>query len=330
MTLYLSNRDGNGKTSEEGHYKFQTGVWTGNVLGAAALKVTQNSPLAMNVVVAAGQFKIDTPDDYSYTGWNNSAATIAISTADPANPRITTIVAYVDKSAPTSASPPNNPGIVKLKAVNGSAAASPVAPNDAAIQSSVGGGNPFIKLANVTVPAAASNIVNANIADVRVLVGIPDSIIQGSNIELRSNPAAYPIGSLYFNASVNTNPSTLLGFGTWASFGAGRVLVGFDGSDTDFNAVEKTGGTKTHTLSLAQIPNVTGNLVMHGGENATQMYVASGAFYSAATSPRYGNVGLGNNGANSIATLGFNLGGGGQAHPNVQPYITVYIWKRTA
>ena len=65
MTLYLSNRDGNGKTSEEGHYKFQTAVWTGSVLGSSALAVTQNSPLGMSVLVAPGQFKIDTTSDYS-------------------------------------------------------------------------------------------------------------------------------------------------------------------------------------------------------------------------------------------------------------------------
>lgn len=328
MTLYLSNRDGNGKTSEEGHYKFQTGVWTGNVLGAAALKVTQNSPLAMNVVVAAGQFKIDTPDDYSYTGWNNSAATIAISTADPANPRITTIVAYVDKSAPTSASPPNNPGIVKLKAVNGSAAASPVAPNDAAIQSSVGTGNPFIKLANVTVPAAASNIVNANIADVRVLVGIPDSIIQGSNIELRSNPAAYPIGSLYFNASVNTNPSILLGFGTWAAFGAGRVITGFNAAETEFNAVEKTGGAKTHQLTVGQLPAISGSWGIHGQENGTEFAGLNG-YATGSYARTYTNTTPRGGGAGSYVNPGFAFGSN-QAHPILQPYITVYIWKRTA
>jgi hypothetical protein len=56
--------------------------------------------------------------------------------------------------------------------------------------------------------------------------------------------AAYPIGSLYLSTN-STNPATTLGFGTWAAFGAGRVPVGFNGADADFNTDEGTGGAKT-------------------------------------------------------------------------------------
>ena len=55
---------------------------------------------------------------------------------------------------------------------------------------------------------------------------------------------AYPIGSIYMNAGVATNPATLLGFGTWAAFGAGRVIVGFNAGDTLFDTLEETGGSK--------------------------------------------------------------------------------------
>ena len=61
----------------------------------------------------------------------------------------------------------------------------------------------------------------------------------------------YPIGSVYINATNSTNPSTLLGFGTWVAFGAGRVPVGIDSSDEDFDAAEETGGEKTHTRRFA-------------------------------------------------------------------------------
>ena len=67
--------------------------------------------------------------------------------------------------------------------------------------------------------------------------------------------AAYPVGSIYINATNNTNPGTLLGFGTWTAFGAGRVMVGFNGSDPLFDAAEETGGSKdaivvSHTHSV--------------------------------------------------------------------------------
>lgn len=167
MTLYLSNRDGNGKTSEEGHYRLQTALLSGNTLQSTSLAVTQNSPTGLSVLVAPGDFKIDTTDGYSYTGWNNISTAVIITTADPSNPRITTIVAYVDKGASTSASPPNNPGIIKFMAVNGTPQAVPVAPIDATIQTAVGAGNPYIAIADVRVNAGATAILNTHITDRR-------------------------------------------------------------------------------------------------------------------------------------------------------------------
>ena len=60
--------------------------------------------------------------------------------------------------------------------------------------------------------------------------------------------AAWPIGSVFISV-VSTNPATLLGYGTWAAFGAGRVLVGLDSGDTDFDTAEETGGAKTVSSS---------------------------------------------------------------------------------
>ena len=74
--------------------------------------------------------------------------------------------------------------------------------------------------------------------------------INGTNVLEK----VYPVGSVYINASVSTNPATLLGFGTWTAFGAGRVLVGLDSTDTDFDSAEETGGAKTVTLTASQIP----------------------------------------------------------------------------
>ena len=59
---------------------------------------------------------------------------------------------------------------------------------------------------------------------------------------------AFPVGSVFI-AVVSTDPATLLGYGTWSAFGAGRVLVGRDAGDTDFDTAEETGGAKTKAIS---------------------------------------------------------------------------------
>lgn len=61
--------------------------------------------------------------------------------------------------------------------------------------------------------------------------------------------AMYPVGSVYINATVATNPSSLLGFGTWVTVGDGKVLVNQDTTDTDFDTMGKTGGSKSSVAS---------------------------------------------------------------------------------
>jgi len=119
----------------------------------------------------------------------------------------------------------------------------------------------------------------------------------------------YPVGSIYFNAAVATNPGTLLGFGTWAAYGGGRVMVGVHSSGT-FDGLNETGGAETHTMSVAEMPSHTHSIApgITGDGGAT------------------GSVGV------RVTHSANNTGstGGGGAHNNIQPYITVYMWKRTA
>ncbi len=58
---------------------------------------------------------------------------------------------------------------------------------------------------------------------------------------------AFPVGSIYTSVT-STNPATTLGYGTWTAFGTGRFLVGVDTSDTDFDTVMETGGSKNATI----------------------------------------------------------------------------------
>ena len=63
----------------------------------------------------------------------------------------------------------------------------------------------------------------------------------------------YPVGSIYLSVSA-TNPSVLFG-GAWEAFAAGKTLVGIDANQEEFNAVNKTGGEKKHTLIIDEMPS---------------------------------------------------------------------------
>jgi hypothetical protein len=124
--------------------------------------------------------------------------------------------------------------------------------------------------------------------------------------------ALFPVGAIYTSVSA-INPGTSLGFGTWTAFGAGRCLVGLDAGQTEFDVVEETGGAKTHTLTTAEMPAHT-----HTYEKSTtQTNALSYAVENA------NNDGL-------LTTTNTSSAGSGSAHNNLQPYIVVYFWKRTA
>ena len=128
----------------------------------------------------------------------------------------------------------------------------------------------------------------------------------------------YPIGCIYTEIT-GTNPNTTFGFGTWTAFGAGKVPVGFDSGDADFDSVEGTGGEKTHTLTTTEMPSHAHGLVRSLAE-------ASG--YGLTTSASFTNRVIIESAASGDASTN-NTGSGG-AHNNLQPFIVVYMWKRTA
>jgi len=143
----------------------------------------------------------------------------------------------------------------------------------------------------------------------------------------------YPVGSIYTNATSNTNPGTLLGFGTWTAFGAGRVMVGFDSGNALFNAAEETGGsanaivvshTHTATSTVSDSGHVhaasAGQFVQSGGGG---LGIGGGASYALYPNTAYATTGI------TVATSVSTEGSSG-TDANYQPYITVYMWKRTA
>ena len=185
--------------------------------------------------------------------------------------------------------------------ISGTSTLTTVDINGGAIDGTAIGANSASTVAATTVTATtvtASGNVNTTGGELQ---------INGTNVLEK----VYPVGSIYINASISTNPATLLGFGTWVAFGAGKVIVGLDSSDTDFDTAEETGGAKTHTLTTSEIPSHT---------HTTTIGVASGGSAPGALENRTPTGGVDYTSSST---------GGGQAHNNLQPYIVAYMWKRT-
>lgn len=169
MSLATSNRDG-GRTNEAGHLRGVTKGFLGQVL--SGLAVSQRGAGAnMSVDVAIGDAIIVRSDNtYGHPSWNDAVYNQVVAAADGSNPRRDIIVMYIDyNQAPSTGIANNTNGVVKITSVAGTAAGSPVDPSNATIQSAVGSGNPWIKLARVRVAAGATSISNSVIDDLRLM-----------------------------------------------------------------------------------------------------------------------------------------------------------------
>ena len=143
----------------------------------------------------------------------------------------------------------------------------------------------------------------------------------------------YPVGAIYMSTS-QTNPASIFGGGTWVQWGSGRVPVGVSATETEFNTVEKTGGSKnlaahTHTFT-AQFGLRSGKSGYQGGHGGTNVtYTAKGD-----TSSKYYPWDANTSGSEQYldkVRINGNTGSTGTGNSgNLQPYITCYMWKRTA
>jgi len=135
----------------------------------------------------------------------------------------------------------------------------------------------------------------------------------------------HPVGIILETTQESTAAAfqTKIGFGTWEAYGSGKVTVGIDSGQTEFDTIGETGGAKTHTLSIGEIPNATGRFETI----RANVPFANGVFSTANNSRGDGNT---TQGGDSGSTVNFNLGGGGGSHNNLQPYIVVYRYRRTA
>jgi hypothetical protein len=181
-------------------------------------------------------------------------------------------------------------------------------------------GNVTGDVTGVVAAAAGSTAVTASFGD-------NDTSLATTAFVQAALQALHPVGSIYINAGVSTNPATLFGFGTWVAFGAGRVMVGLDGSDALFDTLEETGGSKdaivvshTHTATVTD----PGHSHIYN-EPLIVSTMAIGAANTALTS-------INNSTAPSTTgiTVANSTTGSSGTNANLQPYITVAMWKRTA
>jgi hypothetical protein len=147
--------------------------------------------------------------------------------------------------------------------------------------------------------------------------------------------AAYPVGSIYMS-TVATNPNTLFGFGTWVTFGTGRMLISQDGSTYTAGS---TGGSATTTLITANLPSHSHSAtstVSDGGHSHQAGYTngSGGSGGSGVPLSNFGDTGSTLFNTQSVGTgitVGTTIGntGSGTAATTISPYIAVYMWNRT-
>lgn len=173
----------------------------------------------------------------------------------------------------------------------------------------------------INTPTIASPVINTAISRTAFLDEDDMASDSATKVASQQSIKAYvlsiasqlnPIGTIR-EFDVSTNPNTLLGFGTWTAFGTGRVTVAIDAGQTEFDTNGETGGAKTHTLSVEEMP---------AHKHALGYSFSNGTVVSEV---RSGDT----SGASPDSSMMENTGGGG-AHNNLQPYIVVYRWVRTA
>lgn len=151
--------------------------------------------------------------------------------------------------------------------------------------------------------------------------------------------SVYPVGSIYMSVA-STNPSSLFG-GTWEALAPGRVLMG--AGDSSYPAGSE-GGEATHTLSTDEMPSHGHSVSVNDTSIRASVNIRGGyfkdydgsRFSSTGSSSCQDNTGNGNWGpglylnADHGHSVNQSDAGGGQAHNNLQPYLVVYMWQRTA
>jgi len=243
------------------------------------------------------------------------------------------VATKADLNSPTLVSPAlgtpssgNLANTVGLPIVAGTTGTLPVARGGTGVTTSTGSGN---------VVLSASPTFTGTPAAPTASFGTNTTQLANTAFVQTALQAVYPVGSIYINAGVTTNPATLLGFGTWVAFAAGRVMVGLNGADPLFDALEETGGSKDATL-VSHSHTFSGTTSGQSADHSHNIVTSSGGAGdfrvrddTGSIRGTYATSGTSNDHSHTYSGT-TSTQGSSATNANLQPYITVAMWKRTA
>lgn len=176
---------------------------------------------------------------------------------------------------------------------------------------------------NITGGNIAGTALSSTVTGATQVLGTNNTTLATTAFVQAALQAMYPVGSIYINASDGTNPATLFGFGTWATVGDGKVMVNQDTGDASFDVLGETGGSKdaivvSHTHTASQVAH-SHNVYSSASGGSDQTFSVTG-----------GPAGASQTTSSAQPAITVDSAGSSGTNANLQPYVVVKMWKRTA
>lgn len=219
--------------------------------------------------------------------------------------------------------------------------------NSFTLNNSPAGGEKLLAVQNNPAGALGFLKKEENLADLPDKPAARDNLgLSDTQIRAICASAFFPVGHVLFTTN-SANPASYIGTGTWELYAQGRTIFGFQSSDSDFNTSNGTGGAKTQTLTINNLPAhthstpahslTTGSAGAHVHELAAKAAGEGGGGAQAGGSSAVGQnwvtetkpAGAHTHSVNIPASVTGSTGSG-QAFSKLPPYVVTYIWRRTA